>query len=206
MEKLYNEKSFIDSQLNVKDVREKELNKHVLKWLPNKGKLLNVGCGPFQETELLKNHGLELYAVDISKKAINLVRDKCKKAEVADARIKIPFDDNFFDVVYSIEVLEHLGQVLHFFKEMGRVAKPDGILIMSCPLLSWWKYRLKILLGKDIFDDYHCRYFTIESIRKRMEEGGFKLVDYEVAGRFRYIKKSLCGHIFLKGIKIRNSK
>jgi len=169
------------------------IQKRILKWLPKSGKFLNVGCGPFQEADILKSHGLTIYGCDISKSSIKIAKKKCVKAKICDARASIPFDDNFFDVVYSVEVLEHLGQIRNYFKEMGRVTKYGGILIISCPLLGWWKNRLKILMGKDIFDDYHCRYFTIDSIRKYMKEGGFTLTDYEVAGKLRFVKNCYAG-------------
>lgn len=201
-ETTYEDAEFISRQTGG---TEGVLQKRILKWLPKSGKLLNVGCGPFQEADILKSHGLTIYGCDISKSSINIAGKKCVKAKVCDARVSIPFGDGFFDVVYSVEVLEHLGQIRNYFKEMGRVTKCGGILIISCPLLGWWKNRLKILMGKDIFDDCHCRYFTIDSIKKCMEDGGFTLTDYEVAGKLGFVKKSLCGHIFLKAIKSRDT-
>jgi SAM-dependent methyltransferase len=194
---LYNSKEYMDAQFGGIG----ENNKYIIKWFPKGGKLLNVGCGPFREADLLKTCGLQLYAVDISKVAIDIAGKKCVDAKVCDARVRIPYPDNFFDVTYSAELLEHLGQVMDFFNELYRVTKTGGVLIITCPLLGWWKYRLRILLGKDIFDDHHCRFFTIDSIKKNLESAGFKLTDYEVSGRLRYIKKSLCGHIFLRAEK-----
>ncbi len=176
-----------------------EIPNKFLEWLPRKGRLLNVGCGPFTEAERMLQMGLEVYGCDISRFAVKKVGDH--KIRLCDARVRIPFKDNSFDVVYCTEVLEHLGQVGRFFDEIARVTKRDGMLLLSTPLLNYWKFRLKIMLGKDIFDDYHCRYFTKESVKSKLEKCGFELVDYEVAGRFKHIRESMCGHIFLKAIR-----
>ena len=46
---------------------------------------------------------------------------------------KIPFEDEFFDVVYAIEVLEHTPRPYDFIKEAYRVLKEEGTLIISVP-------------------------------------------------------------------------
>jgi ubiquinone/menaquinone biosynthesis C-methylase UbiE len=46
---------------------------------------------------------------------------------------KIPFEDNSFDVVYSSHVLEHVSDEIQSLKEMKRVLKEDGVLILGMP-------------------------------------------------------------------------
>ena len=45
----------------------------------------------------------------------------------------IPYGENFFDIVYSIYVLEHIGKPLSMFKEIWRVLKPGGYFIALTP-------------------------------------------------------------------------
>jgi SAM-dependent methyltransferase len=72
-----------------------------------------------------------------------------------------PFDDNTFEEVHAIEVLEHLGQQGDYkaffsdFSEIWRVLKPDGVFFGSSPSLdSRW------LWG----DPGHCRAISPESM------------------------------------------
>lgn len=51
---------------------------------------------------------------------------------------RIPFDDNFFDVVVSNQVFEHIAQPLPVLKEIHRVLKPGGIFLALFPDASAW--------------------------------------------------------------------
>jgi SAM-dependent methyltransferase len=193
-----------DDKIGVKTHNE-ILNKFILDWLPDEeGKILSIGCGALYETDIFKRKKLTVYGIDISENAIKLAKRNDVKVKIGDARVKIPFQNNFFDVIYAGQVIEHLGVLGNFFQEMNRVLKKEGVLIITCPLLGFWRYRIKLLFGSDIFDDHHCRLFTISSIRSNMEKNGFILKESRVVGKLKFINKSLCGFGFFKGIKIRD--
>lgn len=180
------------------------IKKFIFNWLPNNGRLLSVGCGALHETKIFREKKLLIYGIDISENAIKLAKRKGIEVKIGDVRTKIPFKNNFFDVVYAGEVIEHLGLIGNFFYEINRVLKTQGTLIITCPLLSWWRYRIQLLLGKDIFDDHHCRLLTIASIKRNLEENGFILENCTVVGKLKIIRKSLCGFGFFKATKIKN--
>lgn len=69
---------------------------------------------------------------------------KCTKI---DTDSQIPFEENFFDIVYAIEVLEHTAKPYDFFMEAFRVLKPNGILIISVPNLMHILSRFSILFN-----------------------------------------------------------
>lgn len=48
-----------------------------------------------------------------------------------------PFDDNQFDAVLSFETVEHMGEPAVFISEIGRVLKPGGELLLTCPNILW---------------------------------------------------------------------
>ena len=49
----------------------------------------------------------------------------------------LPFEDNQFDFVISYETIEHISDYKNFFSELVRVTKKNGIIILTCPNISW---------------------------------------------------------------------
>lgn len=101
-------------------------------------RILDVGCGTGASViDFKKMFGreVEIYGVDVIKMQIDLAREKIKKngiwAEISwyDGEI-LPFESNYFDVVYSSDVLGHVKNVRPWFKEINRVLKPGGMLAM----------------------------------------------------------------------------
>lgn len=101
-------------------------------------KLLDVGCGTGYTFHALKQFG-KVYGVDIETSAIAF----CKERGFTNVHLtngtKLPFRDNFFDVVTCLDVLEHIKDELPALLEMRRVLKPNGHLIIFSPALpSLW--------------------------------------------------------------------
>lgn len=102
-----------------------------------RGKILDVGFGEgFIEELLSKYLNYEICGIDISKIAVERIKKKIKGDFRMGSILNIPFPDNFFDVVLVIEVLEHISpkRVLKAYKELSRVLKKKGLLIVSVPL------------------------------------------------------------------------
>jgi SAM-dependent methyltransferase len=72
--------------------------------------VLEVGCGPGGNlTEIFKHNPQELVGVDISDEMVNLAKKNCPN-NITILKIdgsKLPFDDNYFDIVFTATVLQH---------------------------------------------------------------------------------------------------
>lgn len=94
-------------------------------------KILDVGCGKgrylYNLIEDLPNN--QYYGVDISQKVINEKTSGHIHWQMGTLTC-IPFDDNFFDVVYACESLEHAIDIVSAVKELVRVTKPGGEIII----------------------------------------------------------------------------
>jgi|TARA_B100000929_G_scaffold273925_1_gene246670 SAM-dependent methyltransferase len=64
----------------------------------------------------------------------------------------IPFSDDSFDIVFALDVLEHVENIHFLFSEILRVSKKEAIVAL--PNMSYWKFRLRYLKGNDISDKY----------------------------------------------------
>ena len=139
-------------------------------------RILEIGCGRGEFLKGFIDCGLVGYGVDRSP----IAADYYPEAEVSIADIEgdgIPYDDGYFDVVYSKSVVEHFYYPESVVTEIFRVLRPGGISLTLTP--DWHvNYRM-------FYCDYtHRTPFTIESLRDLLLISGFTDVSVE---RFRQL-------------------
>lgn len=98
---------------------------------------LDIGCAKGFLVSLFHSFGAESYGVDISDYAISRSPEEVKKniSILNIEKEKLPFPDNYFDLLTTIEVLEHLNpsSTDHLLKEIKRVLKPNGYICVILP-------------------------------------------------------------------------
>ncbi len=101
--------------------------------------VLDIACGTGYGSHLLSLKANNVVGIDINKQAINLARNKYKNNNLSfkvGSVTSIPIEGrNLFDIIVSYETIEHVSeedQVL-FMKEIKRLLKPDGLLLVSTP-------------------------------------------------------------------------
>jgi len=108
-------------------------------------KILDYGCGAAELVEIGDQEGLSIYGADVFYEGNNrreIVRDKgllgTKVKEIEDG--KIPFADDYFDIVFSNTVLEHVDSLESVIDEIARVLKPGGMVLNIFPSFDvWWE-------------------------------------------------------------------
>ena len=90
------------------------------------GSVLDVGCGrrPYEKTFF---SGASRYV------GTDYLSDR-SNPDVVSSALQIPFKQDTFDTVVSTEVLEHVPDPLLAMREMQRVLKPGGYMILSTPM------------------------------------------------------------------------
>ena len=179
----------------------------------NKGsRILDVGCGYGHFLKVCDEYGLETYGIDISEYAIKqakhntnahlLIHDVNKGLHI--------FRSNFFDVVTLFDVLEHLWCPYRVLREVHRVLKPKGRLIMTTPNLNSLMRFLKRDKWHGYHDKTHLYLFTLQSLKFLVERAGFYVIKIEAVFRpmalpqlFKKLldKTNLGGEIWCIGIK-----
>ncbi|MCH2021049.1 MAG: class I SAM-dependent methyltransferase [Saprospiraceae bacterium] len=95
-------------------------------------KILSIGTGTGDDLKILDSFG-DNYVTDILPEALSLVPDEvCYEKRIADA-CDLPYEDNFFDIVVSFDVFEHIENDTKAVSEVYRTLKKGGALVYSVP-------------------------------------------------------------------------
>ncbi len=97
---------------------------------PPPARLLDVGAGEGHFSQLAAQRGYAVEACDFRREAFRL---PAIPFHVADLNARIPLPDAGFDVVVSIEVIEHLENQFQFTREILRVTRPGGLVVLTTP-------------------------------------------------------------------------
>ncbi|MEO1261766.1 MAG: methyltransferase domain-containing protein [Bacteroidota bacterium] len=105
--------------------------------LPTAGSILDLGCGQGETTRLLN----ETFApatcigIDMDASLLKIASEKNQTLDGPDYRLanakSLPFDDNFFDLVYARLLLIHVPGSEAVLQEMKRVCKPGGVVMVQ---------------------------------------------------------------------------
>lgn len=100
--------------------------------------VLDIACGEGYGSNLLAEVALSVYGVDIDAETITEAAKKYKKENLKYMQgtvAELEFQDDMFDVVVSFETIEHVQakEQTRFVKEIRRVLKKGGLLVMSSP-------------------------------------------------------------------------
>ena len=113
--------------------------------------VLDVGCARGYLVYAFHELGVEPFGVDISEYAIanspESIRSRLQKVNVDSD--ELPFEAKTFDMVASLECMEHLRTPDHAISEMARVLKPGGVVAIVVPKTTWPSRLAKSVLGRN---------------------------------------------------------
>lgn len=152
-------------------------------------KILEIGCGQgFNCFIYSKKSKTKVYGVDFSKEDIRIAKSRYPSIEfkLMNAE-KMKFKKNTFDVVYALDVLEHVDKLDKVIKEVNRVLKKNGKFIVNVPhpKSEEWLLKIRPTYFKEI---HHVRIFKDEDMEKAVLKNGFELVKKQNKGFLQHIE------------------
>jgi 2-polyprenyl-6-hydroxyphenyl methylase/3-demethylubiquinone-9 3-methyltransferase len=154
---------------------------------PLEGKTaLDVGCGAGLLAEPLARLGAAVTGIDASPEVIEVARGHAGMMGLAiDYRVGDVQDlEGQFDLITSMEVIEHVADPAAFVKALAKRLAPGGLLIMSTPNATAWSRLLMITVGEGLgriprgthdFD----KFISPQRMKLLLAEAGLKCIDVE---------------------------
>jgi SAM-dependent methyltransferase len=163
-------------------------------------RILDIGCGDGEFTALLKDaaRAKEAFGVELSEAGAELAQRRNIRAVQLDIdESSFPFPEDYFELIFAGEVIEHLFDPDHLLEECHRVLKPAGIFIITTRNLSSFYNRITLLLGyqpfstsvslrhnagrpfelsSEILGD-HIRVFTYRALRDLVRLSKFEIIE-----------------------------
>jgi SAM-dependent methyltransferase len=119
---------------------------------------LNLGSGEGDYDPMIAEYTQALTSCDLNRADVAFAQASnahlTKVTYQVENALALSFPDNHFDLIISVEVIEHVGQPEQMMKEIERVLRPGGTLIMTFPREGFpWTYdpinRIRLANGKE---------------------------------------------------------
>lgn len=156
---------------------------YLLKLLPAGGGVLDVGCGVGNMLQQLREHS------QYSSKGIEISKEAAAKASQNGHNvfqgnlIQANFEDESFDAIYLLYVLEHVDNPAEILKEIYRILKKNGILLLAVPNYRYLRIAFDNFISRTFFKksstlhpEEHLQNFTPTTLKMFIKKAGFDIV------------------------------
>jgi SAM-dependent methyltransferase len=132
-------------------------------------RVLDAGCGTGALLDRLEERvGTEVYGLDFSGQALAYTRQRGHRHLVQADLTRLPFPDGTFDVITALDVVEHIREDEGALREVNRVLRPGGVLLVSVPAF-------RFLWGPHDIALQHFRRYTTGELGRLMRRTGFRV-------------------------------
>lgn len=165
---------------------ERRVREYIISKVPENIKsILDVGCGSGWVANHYTEKGVKVHSLDISKinpsKAMQLYPFEGHFGIVADS-FHLPFVNDSFDCVIVSEVIEHVVNPAEFIKEVFRVVKKSGKLIVTTPYKEKIIYYLCVHCNKKTPIHSHLHSFDEKMLERYYKDEDLESFKYETFG------------------------
>lgn len=164
-----------------------------LKQYPN-CRLLDIGCG-WEAKLLMSVESIISTGVGVDFKAPSINTNKIQTLSLTLDK-KLPFEDQSFDFITMLAVMEHLENDEAILKECARLLKPGGGLLITVPswyakpILEFLSFKLKLINPSEILD--HKRYYNREDLIRITDKVNELQIKDHIYFQWRFNNRLFC--------------
>lgn len=156
--------------------------------------ILDVGCGTGANLEMLSQFG-NAQGVDVSTEALSFCRARGLENVKQGAAEELPYEDNSFDLVTGLDVVEHLDDDVAGLKEMRRVLRPGGHALLFVPAFMF-------LWGVQDDISHHRRRYRLGELKRVVQQAGFE-VERATYVNISFFAAILSGRLLMRALRLR---
>lgn len=151
------------------------LGRELSRFVPEKGRLLDVGCASGHFVEVANKHGWQGSGIDVSDYAVG---EGIKKGlDLHAGRLQdAGFPPEHFSAVICLQTLEHLPEPKAAIEELHRITREGGVLSIDVPSADSLGYRINGTKWAQLRPPEHLQYFGRRSLRRLLESTGWEVV------------------------------
>jgi SAM-dependent methyltransferase len=140
--------------------------------------LLDAGAGTGYFSEQARNRKARVISVDLGVPLLRRVAARAGSLLAAGDITNLPFPADTFDFAVSSEVIEHTLDPRRAVAELGRVLKPGGTLVLTCPNRSWqWVVELASKIGARPFQGIED-FPSFQELESYTDAAGLRLMNH----------------------------
>jgi 2-polyprenyl-3-methyl-5-hydroxy-6-metoxy-1,4-benzoquinol methylase len=188
----------------IKNILTKELS------LNQDLRILDVGCADGMVYKLAgKCNAVGIECDSSLAEKASKVYEKVLVLDLDSGLITLP--DESFDIIVAADVVEHCKNHKQVMKELFRLLKSNGMLVISLPNIAQFFFRFMLLFGRfdysscGVLYEGHLRFYTLKTMKKLVKEAGFDIAKAYGSGvlysYFPFWKTFICPQLVIVASK-----
>ena len=166
-------------------------------------RVLDYGCGHAGYLKDFHERGISISGADIAEYVV----ESCQKNGFDVHKVNdfscIPFADGEFDIVYLMQVFEHLRDPHEFMKELARILKSDGMMYLAVPnAASIWRKVFGANWVSGWFAPFHLFHYNREILKKLASKYGFEVMESWSSTPESWFRLNLKAYLYPKENKL----
>ena len=146
--------------------------------VPAAARVLDYGCGHAGYLSDFHDRGVAISGAEIAGYVVEACKRRGLDVHKVDDFLHIPFADAEFDIIYLMQVFEHLRDPHQFMKELARILKSDGMLYLALPnAASIWRKIFGSNWVSGWFAPFHLFHYGRDSLSRLADQHGFNVAE-----------------------------